>query len=235
MTPPDQLTQSYMTAIGTDSYTVHAKFIEELVASNDPQRLNFHYSLLKQSLPNLDLYRRLCAAFEKRGNEGVTFLMNKLQNEPDVALKGDVIQIIGKMRRPEIIPIARSYLKSDERLLRYKSIIVLGWNGSKPELDDLDERLLNEPDNELRSFAATAMRQIWYQHKELKNDILGRYLVALERENDKLVNASILSCLQDMVLKKFGIKETQYGDISGDVEKAKPKAVKFIRAYLTQE
>jgi len=229
---PVQLTEMYATAIQTDSYSMHSEFILELLKNNDPHIMDYHYSLLKHSSENIDLHRRLCRAFEQRGKAGINYLLSKVKPEPVAALKADIIHILGKVRTPDIVPIALFYLKNEERILRYKSTIVLGWNGSKNELSSLYERLLNEPDNELRSFAATAMRQIWHNHKNLKTSILQLYLLALEREDNEEVNAAIISCTQDMILKKLGLKETQYGEIIGDVKKAKDKAIKAVNDFL---
>ena len=226
------LDKHYSQVIHTDSYSVHQSFIKELLSTNDEQILDFHYQLLSRSIGNPDLYKRLCRAFEQRGKVAQDYLSGRIQNETDSQIRGDVLHILGKTNTPSVIPLAISFLQSDDRIMRYKAIIVLGWTGQSEELKPLNERLRNEPDEELRGYAATAMRQIWFKHPDTQRQILTIYQQALSTEQSGSVCSFIITCVQELLHKKFGIKESQYGEIGGNVSKAKPKALLALNDYL---
>jgi HEAT repeats len=229
----DHLKAHYARIADSNGFALHLAFVKELLASNEPDILDFHYELLVKSGHNLDLYQRLCRAFEQRGKIGRDYLLGRIETETNSQIKGDVLHILGKMNAPELIPLAASFLQSPDTIMRYKAIIVLGWNGDINTLLLLDERLLNEPDPELRGYAATAMRQIWYRHPTTELAILGLYQTALQQEENEIVSRLIIASTQTLMKKKLGIKETQNGEISGDIAKAKSKALRALTNYLS--
>ncbi|MET4083231.1 hypothetical protein ABIB40_003200 [Pedobacter sp. UYP30] len=200
-----------------------------LLSSNIIEMLQYHYSLLKLR-GNKDLYYDVRAAFKERPKEIIeAFLLQKLAAEKDVSLKADVVQLLGNIRSTKILPYAIQNIKSEIRDIRYRCIIVVGWVGSKENLPILNERLLNEPDDELRGYAATAMRQIWFKKKATAEDILPYLYAAIVRENNVETLAMIIIVIQDLLKRKFGMQERiDDGTITGDAIKAKQKIIKAL-------
>jgi len=116
-------------------------------------------------------------------------------------------------------------MQSTLRDIIYRCIIVLGWMGKAKDLPTLNERMLNDSDGKLRGFSATAMRQIWYNYKSTKETITRYISDAIRKEENEEAIIGMIITLQDLHKKKFGIKESQYGDVSGDVALAKNRAV----------
>jgi len=68
----------------------------------------------------------------------------------------------------------------------------------------------------------------------LKKSILTIYYEALTNEVDEKVNLYIVASIQTLLMKKFGIKETLNGEVVGDIDKAKLKAIKAIEKDLNK-
>ena len=199
-----------------------------LLSSNSVEILNYHYSLLKIK-EDAVLYMRIRSSFEERPKEIIEpFLLNKLDEEKDISLKADVIQLLGSIKSTKILPFIYKNITSPIRDIRYRCIIVLGWIGNSKELPLLNERLVNDPDEELREFGATAMRQIWFNHKKTSEEITKYINKTIRNENSEKALIGMIITLQDLHRKKFGIKESQEGDISGDAIAAKAKAIKYL-------
>lgn len=205
------------------------KFVENLLSENDLNTLSYHYGLLKNK-KHIKLYQRIRAAFDKRPQEIIEpFLLEKLQKEEDVSLKADVIQLLGNMGSEKVLPYAIENIQSDIRDIRYRCIIVVGWIGGKNDLPVLNERLQNEPDQELRGYAATAMRQLWFKKKVTSEDILPYLYAAIPSEESEETLGMIIIVIQELLKKKFGMQELiNDATIKGDAFKAKEKVLKFI-------
>lgn len=140
-----------------------------------------------------------------------------------------MIQLLGNLRSKYAKEVALENITIRKADLRYRSIIVLGWVGGKTELKVLDDRLLNDPDPQLRGYAASAMRQIWFNHPKTKDEILGYIKNAIDKETDDKALTGMVLTVQALLKKKLGLKESQYGDVSGDVQAAKEKTVKALK------
>jgi hypothetical protein len=210
-------------------FEITDKITSTLLSSNDKTMLNYHYSLLKIK-NNPDLYYDIRVSFTERPKEIIEpFLLHKLETEQDLSLKADAIQLLGNIRSAHILPYAKSNIKSDNRDIRYRCIIVIGWVGSKEDLPVLNERLNNEPDDELRGYSATAMRQIWFKKKATNEDILPYLYAAIIKEESEETLSMIIIVIQDLLKTKFGLKEDiNEGMIKGDVFKCKAKIIKYI-------
>lgn len=223
----ETLNARYLDARDSDDLSIQLDFIDDLLSDNDEEIISFHYSLLKDK-SDIRLFQRFRANFKKRGDVGKNFLLQKINYETDFDLKSEALFILGTMKCAEAKPIAIQFLNEDKYDYQYKGIIVLGWLGGKEEVPLLENTLRNNENSELRGYAASALRQIWHNNSRLKKKMLKVYYETLENEVDDDVNRTIISCTQDMLRKKFGIKESQYGEISGDVAVAKPKAIKAL-------
>ena len=210
-------------------FEVTHKISNLLISSNDKEMLEFHYSLLKIK-DDAVLYYEIRTAFEERPKEIIEpFLLDKLKTEQDMSLKGDIIQLLGGIGSFEILPYVKSNIKSEIRDIRYRCIIVLGWLGNKNDLPILNERLVNEPNDELRGYAATAMRQIWFKKRATSEDILPYLYSAIVNENSEETLSMIIIVIQDLLKRKFGLQERiDEGIITGDVFKAKEKVIQKL-------
>jgi hypothetical protein len=200
-------------------------FKELLLRSDDTEVLEFHFRILGNR-ENLYLYRDILSFFSERVNKKIVseFLYQKYRRGiADDILRADVIQILGHLRSEYAYILSNENVLSNLRDIRYRCIIVLGWTGASKDLLTLNERMLNDPEGQLRGFSATAMRQIWY--KNTKNAITQYVNEAIRKENNEEALIGMIITLQDLHKMKFGIKESKYGDISGDIAYAKQKAI----------
>lgn len=205
-------------------------FEKELISNDNDDYLDFHFYIIgNREKENLYFYLRACFKNRKNKEKISEYLIKKYKEGiNDNVLKADVIQILGNIKNPYIKSIVQQEIISPIRDIRYRCIIVLGWIGNSKELPLLNERMVNDPDEELREFGATAMRQIWFNHKNTSDEITKYINNAIRNENSEKALIGMIITLQDLHRKKFGIKESQEGDISGDVIAAKAKAIKYL-------
>ena len=188
-----------------------------------------HYCYFKDS-KNADLKRILGNGFLKRGKEGVLFLEEKLKTETDALVKSNVIHLIGLSYNKEYLPYILPYLDDANNEIRYKAIIACGWLGDAEAIKILKEHYATEKDALLRGFIVSAMRQIFFRHKETKQQIVDFIYVKMPEETHNELLAIMIVVLQDLTKVKFGLKEDSYsGEISGDIAKAKDKVLKKIK------
>jgi len=228
----ETINDQFIKAKRSDDYGKHMIFIENLLSFDHPDILNIHFNLLKDT-ENIQLYQLISDAFIERGKQGEQFLINQIDNEKDIRLKGDILKILGEMDSKLVLPYTERYMKSEKFELRYSSIIVLGWIGGTEHIDLLGKQLFDDTDPLLRGYSATAQRQIWYRLPETKEKILFYLKKALESEQDSQALTLIIITAQSIMKKKFGIKETADGinepTISvKNIEKAKEKTLKAL-------
>lgn len=209
--------------------SIYFTFEELLLESDSVEYLELHYNYLKDRQKEA-LYYYIRNAFGKRQSKDIvsSFLKSKFEQEEDTITQGDVIQILGNIKSKYAELLALDNIHSNNQDIRYRCIIVLGWVGKSQTLSILDERMLNDDIGQLRGYAATAMRQIWYNHPKTKEKITELIKNAISNEIDNEALIGMIITIQDMYRKKFGLKESVYGDISGNVQEAKDKTLKFI-------
>ena len=219
----------YKEALATDSFTVHNNFLNMLLQDDSALGMERHYCYFKDS-ENADLKRILGNGFLKRGKEGVLFLEEKLKTETDALAKSNVIHIIGLSYNKEYLPYILPYLDDANNEIRYKAIIACGWLGDAEAIKILKEHYATEKDALLRGFIVSAMRQIFFRHKETKQQIVDFIYVKIPEETYNELLAIMIVVLQDLTKVKFGLKEDSCsGEISGDIAKAKDKVLKKIK------
>lgn len=219
----------YKEALATDSFTVHNNFLNMLLKDGSALGMERHYCYFKDS-ENADLKRILGNGFLKRGKEGVFFLKEKLKTETDALAKSNVIHLIGLSYNKEYLPYILPYLDNANDEIRYKAIIACGWLGDAEAIKILKEHYATEKDALLRGFIVSAMRQIFFRHKETKQQIVDFIYVKMPEEIDNELLAIMIVVLQDLTKVKFGLKEDSCsGEISGDIAKAKDKVLKKIK------
>lgn len=206
-------------------------FRRELCKTNENEILEFHYNILKKQ-DNKNLFYAIRGCFDKHGELGKKFLLRKINEEKDNDLKAEALFLLGTMDCKEVKPIAIDFLKSNEFKDKYYGIIVLGWLGQNEDISILEKEMMTNSNEELRAYAATSLRQIYFNYSKLKEKILFSYYKALKEELSNEVIINIIACIQDLIRKKFGIKESQEGDISGDAISAKAKAIKYLDTII---
>jgi hypothetical protein len=216
-----------------DPFETIFDFKESLLSSDEVPFLNLHYSILTDR-DNDSLYLAVRSFFDDRKDKKKVgeFLFSKYKaGIDDVLLKADVIQILGHLRSQYAKEVALENIQANKGDLRYRSIIVLGWVASEKELDKLNDRILHDKDPQLRGYAATAMRQIWFNYPKSKDTILKYLKQAIEQEKDEKALEGIIIASQELLKKKLGLKESKYGDVSGDIIVAKAKTVAALEKY----
>ena len=208
-------------------------FKELLLESDERNVLEFHFSLLSKIEDNY-LYRDILYFFADRKNKNIVaeFLYSKYSHEKKDAVKSDILRVLGNMKVPFARELSLQELKSLHYEIRYSSIIVLGWTGVEKDLVSLNERMLNDPEEQLRCYAATAMRQIWYNNSNTRDKIANYIFNAASKETNEKALTGMIITIQTLYRKKFGIKESTYGDISGNVLMAKEKMMTFLNKTI---
>ncbi|PBJ14604.1 HEAT repeat domain-containing protein [Flavobacterium sp. ACN6] len=214
------------------------KLKKELLSSDSDNFLEFHYEI-SYDLSLKDGIRNMIKSFfyadvdnNRDKNKVAAFLYGKYLEILNNKGKGELLRMLGHLRIPLAKELAEKEISSPDYDLRYNSIIVLGWTGTPKDLDVLNNRMIKDSNPLLRGYCATSMRQIWHRNPDTKNEIV-LYIynaIHIEKDNDALVGMIIT--IQDLYMRKFGIKESHYGDISGNVTKAKGEVVKFLNKTI---
>ncbi|WP_295841484.1 HEAT repeat domain-containing protein [uncultured Apibacter sp.] len=204
----------------------------ELSKLNDINTLEFHYNILKKQ-DNLYLFYDVRGIFDEHGEAGKEFLLEKLHTEKDPDLKAEALFILGVMECQEVKPIALEFLKSKNYKQQYYGIIVIGWLGNSEDIPVLEKEMMKNDEHQLRLYAATALRQIFFNHAKLKKKIILAYWNALNTEEDVEVAKAIIACVQDLLKTKLGIRESMTEGMIGNLDIAKPKAIKAINKFLS--
>ena len=211
---------------------------KDILSSDSIDYLEYHYELsydesIKEGLRNM-IKSFFDSTIENKRDKQKTamFLFQKYQNSSSNLRKADILKILGHLRAREARELALQEIKSNNYDLRYSSIIVLGWTGTEKDLVILNERMLKDPEGQLRGYAATAMRQIWYNHPKTKDAIAEYICNAAPQEKNADALTGMIITIQTLYRKKFGIKESTYGDISGNVSEAKEKMMTFLNKTI---
>jgi hypothetical protein len=180
----------------------------------DPTGLDLLYDRLKRRDVDDSEHQARRVAFIKRGPSVEDYLLEKLAQETDPALQGDVLQILGKLRfhggkrLTQTAEWARRLLRSEVDLVRCRALWVLGWLGGPDDLVLLSGALQSDTNAENRGWAATAMMQIFMADPTNA----GRWLVplqqALRREKDEFALEKILISVQEISGKRLGLKSS---------------------------
>jgi len=226
----DELKQEYQSIKNQESYAKFFKFSKQLTSSHEDTFLDYHLHIIGET-ENNKILQVLANAFTKRGKSAEQYLLKKINQEKDSRKKGMILQMLGKMGSTDSIPHALDFIESEDSNLQYRGIIVIGWVGTPNELEHLEEILLSHNNPEIRGYAATAMRQIWFRLPEVKDSVINSLQKALNNETTEETLSSIIIVLQDILKKKFGLKEDiDEGKINGNITLAKSKALKVLEA-----
>lgn len=220
----DGLEKLFRSAAQSSSFEEEQEFIDQLLSSNEPETIDYHFGLLKRR-ENLPFYHRIRAAFEERSESGAEYLIKRIKTEKDPELKADALLLLGLMDRPEALPLARQMVKTPSPEIRGNACSILGWLGTEADLEILGACLLNDPDSQVRIDSAGAHNQMWLRMPKTGNRLLVNLSRALESEKDLEVLAWIIIAIQYILKKRYGLKyDMNEGTYSGNVVQAREKA-----------
>jgi len=211
-------------------YNLRYDLTKKLLINDDLAMLKLNYEFYKASIDDYNLHIHIGSVFKDRNEKEKVgdFLLNEFNITEDIRHKADIIQILGNMRNRHAKSLALEHITSPVRDLRYRSVIVLGWVGDPDTLATLNQSMLTDSDGELRCYSATAMLFIWFNYPETTNVITNYIKDAIENETDTEALSGMITTIQDLYKKKFGVTQSKYGDISGDIVNAKTKTIKFL-------
>ncbi|TYQ16925.1 UNVERIFIED_CONTAM: HEAT repeat protein [Acetivibrio alkalicellulosi] len=204
------------------------QFVKLLLSNNDQSTIDYHYSLLKKR-EYKDLYYYIRAAFKKRP-QIEEFLVEKIANESDPIVAGDILHILGGIRSSHGISIARKFASNEQEYHREVALYVIGWMGDESDIMILNNCLLSEDTPHLRITAASAHRQISFRLPDLKNKLLLSLKKGYENEKSDEVISWIIIMIQSIAVKRMGLREDKEDPyiIHGELHKAKLKTEKFL-------
>lgn len=222
----------HQSAKRTDDFENHHAFTKALKSSNDPDILDYHYNLLRER-SNRDLYLRIRAAFDERGPTVGDFLEEKARVEKDSAMRADILHLLGLVKHPAAVPMARDSLKAKDPELRRRACYVIGWLGQAEDVPRLRDILIHDPEPDVRATAATTHYQFYEHSKRSKMPLLRNLSDALSAEPDRGVVGSIILAVQYILERRFGIKwDREEDELLGDVESAREKCMKALGRLL---
>lgn len=220
-----QIFTVYNNAIQTDSFKIHNDFLNLLLSDQSEKSMVLHYTFFNES-SNSDLKRILGKGFLKRGEKGLEFLLSKLKTENDPLKKSYIIHLIGLSYNKKYLPNIIPFLQDENEDIRYKSIVATGWLGDSETVDILKLNYFSEKVNLLKGFTITAMRQIFFRNEDTKDKIVAFICDEITDETNDELLAIMIVVLQDLTKVKYGLKEdTDTGEISGNIIKAKNKII----------
>lgn len=215
-----------------------SKLKKDLLSSDSDDFLEFHYQISTDTSIK-DGVRNMIKSFfysdienKREKNKVATFLYKKYNEAIDNRNKGEILRMLGHLRIPLAYELAIKEITSSDYNLRYNSVIVLGWIGTFKDIILLNNQMATDLNPLLRGYCATSMRQIWHRYPNTKNEITQYIYKAILFENDNDALVGMIITIQDLYMKKFGIKESHYGDLSGDTLKAKEKTINFLRKTI---
>ncbi len=223
-----EINLEYQKILNTENVADILHFTKNLLSTSDPKVIEYHFSLLKNRT-NQKLFQHLRAAFAKRGLLVEDFLVKKTREATDKQLRADALQLLGNIRSPKAREIALDFISHADSNDRYRGCIVLGWVGGVSEIEPLSKILLNDPVAINRGWAATALRQLWFNNKKLSTLLLPYIKQAIFEEKDEQALSLIIISAQSILNKKFGlVEDVEEREITGDIKKAKEQALKFL-------
>ncbi|MCB1140229.1 MAG: HEAT repeat domain-containing protein [Leptospiraceae bacterium] len=197
--------------------------------------------MLKDKDVSDEMYQQLRREFSNHAN-GEEFLLEKIADEQDEIVQGDLLHILGtyKYRRHRCLKrtaeFARQFIASQSVYLRKKGIIVLGWIGEKSDVEIIAEAMFNDENEENRGWAATGLMQLFFHKPAIKNQCLRNLQAALATEKSYFTLSCILISIQEIAGKQWGISSTGRPEREPErsIDMAKPEAISFLERYFEQ-
>ena len=195
----------------------------------------YHYSLIINKSTNNVFRESLWSRFDEH-SDAESFLLNKLDKNLNEDFHGEILFCLGKIadlnngkQKQRTLEYSIKFVKNSNANTREKAIIVLGWLGGNKEIDLLGNILLNDTINKCRAWSASSFMQISFRKKINFEKILPYFYKALKQEKDFFVIGNIVNSVQEILKKKFGLKQKDLEtNNTVEIEKAKIKVLKYF-------
>lgn len=198
----------------------------------DYKSLSYHYRILSDHR-NKNLYQRIRLGMIKRGKAVIPFLLNKFNQETELPLQRDLLHILGRLRAPEALILARIEIHSADSDMRHRACYVIGWMGDRTDVAHLGEALLTDPDDYVRQTAATSHSQMWARINDLALPLPINMRAALSSEKSEEVAKWIIIATQYISGKQFGLREDiDESTIVGDVGISRSRCSRFLSTLV---
>ena len=214
------------------------KFIANLGASDE---IAYHYELIcKEWQDGRQL--NLESSFDRHGDAGLEFLLERLAKESDQKLKIETIyliaQILTKSKHRDfynafcdrLIPQITSFLETNDALRR-KLIIALGWVGTLEQIDILISEMLGSKDSLCRAWAAASLMQMSFHRASqaiLRDKTKAAFLQGISSEKEPYACAVMIEAAQILFGKKWISSSAAQNQEAEKIEKARKMAVRFL-------
>jgi HEAT repeat protein len=218
------LEKAFTIAEASDDFAVHLDFKEKLLASSEPEVIDYHFELLKRT-KNDELIETLATFFKWRGISGEEYLIARIAAESNPFLISIALQILGVMRSKSAAIFARQFISHADERVRERACIVLGWVGTRKDLAILRELGLTDPSVNVRKWAATQQMHIWLRFPAAKHTVAANLNDAIQQESHDEVLEMIIYTAQEVLGRRFGLKDDKHSRRKiGDLAEAKRKA-----------
>ncbi|MDR2921615.1 MAG: HEAT repeat domain-containing protein [Tannerella sp.] len=200
--------------------------------------VDYHYSLMKDKTLSEKFRRNLMSRFDEHNEKGQALLLSKLDNNEDIDFHAEIIFMLGKLNnrrnspdRNKVVDYAEKLALSSDSYTRDRAIIVLGWIGSMKDIPLLADRLLNDPDEKCRTWAATSFMQMWFrdESQELVEQVLPYLQQSIAQEKDYFALGCMISTVQELTKKRFGLAQKDIDNTDKEkIDSAKLKVERFL-------
>ena len=205
------------------------EFKKSLLELTTEEAKEYHFSLLMEK-KNKKFYYHLRNSFIKRGTEAEKFCLSKWDSEKDPRIKSDLLHILGRLRSPSALPLARGEINNNTPETLECACYVLGWMGELGQDADLiSEVLIHDKDSQIRTTAATSHDQMRMNSEHLRDKLLLSLARAFSLEKDENVLGWIILTIQYFLGKRFGMHENiEEAELIGDVIEAKKRCARAL-------
>lgn len=206
--------------------------------------VEYHYSLLKDNTLDDKFRQSLRSRFNEHQEAGQALLLSKLDNNEDVDFHGEIIFMLGKLNdrknRPDkdkVIDYTRKLALSSDTYTRDRAIIVLGWIGTIKDIPLLADRLLNDPNEKCRTWAAASFIQMWYRNKSKKfaDKVLPYLHQSIGQEKDYFALGCMIDVVKELTGKKFALPQYAIDNVDKEkINNAKLKVERFFKKLYNE-
>lgn len=205
------------------------QFEKILLSGDSPELIDLHWGLMRMT-PAGRVRLSLRRAFVNRSNVE-EYLLRKLEYEADSNNIADIIHILGRKRSLSGLEVARKYIKHGSPAVQEVCLYVLGWMGEQPDILELERKLLSGVEEQIRTTAGSALRQMVWRHPEFKAQAIAALKQAFYTENVPKVRARVVELIGSIAVKNLGIRESRENPniLLGDLEKAFKKTNQYLK------
>jgi hypothetical protein len=205
-------------------------------------QIEYHYEILRADWKKGNDHSELDGWFEAHDEEGIAYLLTRLQNNEDSGCHGHIIYLLAKVldkltHRPfyatyktQAVPLAEKLAFSEHAEIRRKSIIALGWIGGEKQVPALGEIMLNDKDSKCRAWAASSCMQMWFRipTKSLADKIKPCLLRGIRQEQDYFTLGTMIEAVQTVEKKRWLAQKAVESVDTQAIASAKQKALRYL-------